>query len=49
MNEIPNVTYLSKERIENPDWKPPFDAGVVTTNFAFRWHRHLSEWGTRPL
>lgn len=35
MNEVPNVTYLSKERIENPDWKPPFKAGVVITNFAF--------------
>ena len=35
MNEVPNVTYLSKERIENPDWKPPFEAGVVITNFAF--------------
>ena len=35
MNEVPNVTYLSKERIENPDWKPPFEAGVIITNFAF--------------
>ena len=35
MSEVPNVTYLSKERIENPDWKPPFKAGVVITNFAF--------------
>ena len=35
MKEVSNVTYLSKERIANPDWKPPFEAGVVITNFAF--------------
>lgn len=35
MKEVPNVTYLSKERIANSDWKPPFEAGVIITNFAF--------------
>ena len=35
MYEVPNVTYISKERLEDPEWKPPFEAGVVITNFAF--------------
>ena len=35
MYEVPNVTYVSKERLEDPEWKPPFEAGVVITNFAF--------------
>lgn len=35
MYEVPNVTYVSKERLEEPEWKPPFEAGVVITNFAF--------------
>ena len=34
MFDLPNVTYISKEKIEDPDWKPPFDAGIVITNFA---------------
>jgi len=25
---------MSKYKIEDPDWKPPFDAGIVITNFA---------------
>ena len=32
---VTNVTYVSKERLDDPEWKPPFDAGVVITNFAF--------------
>ena len=35
MYEVFNVTYVSKERLEDPEWKPPFEAGVVITNFAF--------------
>ena len=34
MFDLPNVTYISKEKIEVPDWKPPFDAGIIITNFA---------------
>ena len=34
MFDLPNVTYISKEKIEDPDWKPPFDAGIIITNFA---------------
>ena len=34
MFDLPNVTYISKEKIEDPDWKPPFDAGIVITNFV---------------
>lgn len=29
MNEVPNVTYVSKERLDDPEWKPPFEAGIV--------------------
>ena len=35
MNEVPNVTYVSKERLDDPEWKTPFEAGIVITNFAF--------------
>ena len=34
MFDLPNVTYISKEKIEDPDWSPPFDAGIIITNFA---------------
>lgn len=34
MFDLPNVTYISKEKIEDTDWKPPFDAGIIITNFA---------------
>lgn len=34
MLDLPNVTFLSKNKIEDPEWKPPFDAGIVITNFA---------------
>lgn len=26
---------MSKERIEDPQWKPPFEAGIIITNLAF--------------
>ena len=32
---IPNVTFVSKDRIEDPEWRPPFEAGVIVTNLAF--------------
>lgn len=35
MEEVPNVTFLTKERIADKNWKPPFEAGIVITNFAF--------------
>jgi hypothetical protein len=35
MFEVPNVTLASKWCLENPEWKPPFEAGIVITNFAF--------------
>lgn len=35
MYEVPNVTFASKEQLEDPEWKPSFEAGVVITNFAF--------------
>lgn len=35
LRDVPNVTYVSKDRIENPNWKPPFEEGIVITNFAF--------------
>lgn len=35
MEEVPNVTFLTKERITDKNWKPPFEAGIVITNFAF--------------
>lgn len=34
MFDLPNVTFMSKNKIEDPDWKPPFDAGIIITNFA---------------
>ena len=34
MFDLPNVTFISKNKIEDPDWKPPFDAGIIITNFA---------------
>ena len=34
MFDLPNVTYISKEKIEDPDWSPPFDVGIIITNFA---------------
>ena len=35
MFEVPNVTIASKWCLEDPEWKPPFEAGIVITNFAF--------------
>lgn len=35
MYRLPNVTFMSKERIEDPQWKPPFEAGIIITNLAF--------------
>ena len=35
MFEVPNVTIVSKCCLEDPEWKPPFEAGIVITNFAF--------------
>jgi hypothetical protein len=35
MFEVPNVTIASKWYLEDPEWKPPFEAGIVITNFAF--------------
>ena len=32
--DLPNVTTMSQSKIEDPDWKPPFDAGIIITNFA---------------
>ena len=34
MLDLPNVTSMSQNKIEDPDWKPPFDAGIIITNFA---------------
>ena len=34
MLDLPNVTTMSQSKIEDPDWKPPFDAGIIITNFA---------------
>ena len=34
MFDLANVTYISKEKIEDPNWRPPFDAGIIITNFA---------------
>ena len=34
MFDLPNVTFISKEKIEDSDWKPPFEAGIIITNFA---------------
>lgn len=35
MFEVPNVTLAFKWCLEDPEWKPPFEAGIVITNFAF--------------
>ena len=35
MFEVPNVTIASQCCLEDPEWKPPFEAGIVITNFAF--------------
>ena len=35
MEEVPNVTFLTKDRIADKNWKPPFEAGIVITNFVF--------------
>ena len=34
MLDLPNVTTISQSKIEDSDWRPPFDAGIVITNFA---------------
>ncbi len=34
MFDLPNVTFISKNKIDDPDWTPPFDAGIIITNFA---------------
>lgn len=34
MLDLPNVTFISKNKIEDPEWKPPFNEGIVITNFA---------------
>ena len=34
MFDLPNVTFISKNKINDPDWTPPFDAGIIITNFA---------------
>lgn len=35
MFEVSNVTIASKCCLEDPEWKTPFEAGIVITNFAF--------------
>lgn len=35
MFEVPNITIASKCCLEDPEWKPLFEAGIVITNFAF--------------
>ena len=35
MYEVPNVAFVSKERLKDPGWKPPFETGIVITIFAF--------------
>ena len=35
MFDVSNVTIASKCCLEDPKWKPPFEAGIVITNFAF--------------
>lgn len=35
MFEVPNVTIASEWCLEDPEWKPLFEAGIVITNFAF--------------
>lgn len=35
MFEVPNVTLASKWCLADPEWKPPFEAGIVIINFAF--------------
>lgn len=35
MFDVPNVTIASKCCLEDPEWKPLFEAGIVITNFAF--------------
>lgn len=35
MEEVPNVSFLTKDRIADKNWKSPFEAGIVITNFAF--------------
>lgn len=34
MFDLPNVTFISKNKIDDPDWTPPFDTGIIITNFA---------------
>ena len=34
MLDLPNVATMSQSKIEDPDWKPPFEAGIIITNFA---------------
>ncbi|BCK01326.1 hypothetical protein [Anaerocolumna chitinilytica] len=35
LTEVPNVTFLTKDRIADPDWKPAFEEGIVINNMAF--------------
>lgn len=34
MTEVPNVSYLTEERLLDPDWKPPFEVGIIIQNLA---------------
>lgn len=47
LKEVPNVTYITKERLEDTEWEPPFEEGIVISNFAFNGdestpHLHMS-------
>ena len=34
MLDLPNVTTMSQNKIKDPNWRPPFEAGIIITNFA---------------
>lgn len=47
LKEVPNVTYLTPERLNNPAWEPPFNEGIIIQNFVFNGdeatpHLHMS-------
>jgi len=47
MQDVPNVTFLTRERIHNSEWQPTFKEGIVITNLVINGdestpHLHMS-------
>lgn len=34
LQKLPEVTYVDENRLDDPDWKPPFNCGLIVTNLS---------------